>query len=309
MRQGDGFTLLELLVVIGVLAVLMGLSIGFLGKADPRQIGDAVVGGELRAAQLSARAEGVPTEVLVRPGVEGAPASVQARLLRPVVAFRFEPDEAYEDDSLRPALGGEIATDGRFGHARRLAPDGKGALLRWRPTAAALDLRDGFVVRFDLLLESSGPATLMRLPPALELTLDGDSRLRARLRVLGLGGVDNRVVPIASAQPAPRGRWCTVDLGCDTRRAWLAVDGREVGEALADGTPAQEADMTFEVGPADAAFLGVVDEVRWFVYQFASPQLLPVECEVGKPLRFAFDARGEAVERHDVVFAVREGAR
>ncbi|MFN6145182.1 MAG: prepilin-type N-terminal cleavage/methylation domain-containing protein [Planctomycetota bacterium] len=307
MRHADGFTLLELLVVIGVLSVLTGLSIGFLGKSDPKMVADAVLGGELRAARLSARAEGVPTEVLVQPGADGAAAMVQARLLRPVVAFRFEPGQAFEDESLQPALGGEDAPDGRFGHGRRVAPGGKAAVVRWSPPSSLLDLRDGFVVRFDLLLESAGPATLLRLPPAIELTLDAEGRLRARLRVNGVGAGEGRLVPVAAAQPLPRGRWCTIDLGCDSRRCWLAVDGREVGDTIADGAPAQEADGVFEFAPADAAFAGIVDELRWFVYQFAAPQPLPVECEVGKPLRFGFDSRGEATEWHEAVFTTAGG--
>ncbi|MFO0278417.1 MAG: Tfp pilus assembly protein FimT/FimU, partial [Planctomycetota bacterium] len=210
MRHADGFTLLELLVVIGVLSVLTGLSIGFLGKSDPKMVADAVLGGELRAARLSARAEGVPTEVLVQPGADGAagaPARVQARQLRPAVAFRFEPGQAFEDESLQPALGGEDAPDGRFGHGRRVAPGGKAAVVRWSPPSSLLDLRDGFVVRFDLLLESAGPATLLRLPPAIELTLDAEGRLRARLRGNGVGAGEGRLVPVAAAQPLPRGRW------------------------------------------------------------------------------------------------------
>jgi len=34
---------------------------------------------------------------------------------------------------------------------------------------------------------------------------------------------------------------------------------------------------------------------------------LPIECEVSKPLRFSFDARGEAIEAPTAVFTVREG--
>lgn len=307
MRATAGFTLFELLVVIAILSVLTGLSVGFLGKTDPTMVANAALGGELRAAQLSARAEGVPTEVLVRPGGDESPATVQSRLLRPVVSFRFEPGQAFEDDSLRPALGGEATRDGRFGHALRIAPGGRGAGLRWTAPQSALDLREGFVVRFDLLLASEGPATLLRLPPGIELTLDADGKLRARLRMAALGTNENRLVAVVAAQPLPRGRWCTIDLGCDTRRCWLSVDGREVGDAIAEGTPQQEPEATFELAPADAAFAGVVDEVRWFVYQFGSPQQLPIECEVAKPLRFSFDARGEAIEAPTAVFTVREG--
>jgi prepilin-type N-terminal cleavage/methylation domain-containing protein len=307
MRCADGFTLLELLVVIAILSVLTGLSVGFLGKTDPTMVANAVLGGELRAAQLSARAEGVPTELLVRPGVDGLPATVQARLLRPVVAFRFEPNQSFEDDSMRPVLGGEDDAGGRFGHARRVAAGGRSAAVRWTPPRAQLDLREGFVVRFDLMFEAVGAASLLRLPPSIELTTDAEGRLRARLRIAAAGGDSTRLVPVAAAQPLPRGRWCTVDVGCDTRRCWLSIDGREVGDAVCDGVPQQEDDAVFEFAPADGGFLGLVDELRWFVYQFAAPQPLPIECEVPKALRFAFDARGEAVERHTTVFTVREG--
>ena len=76
MQRTAGFTLLELLVVIGVLSVLTGLSLGYLGRTDPERIANAVLAGELRAAQLTARAEGVPTEVLLRPGVDGYAGSI-----------------------------------------------------------------------------------------------------------------------------------------------------------------------------------------------------------------------------------------
>lgn len=290
--RSAGFTLFELLVVIGILSVLTGLSVGFLGRTDPKMVADAVLGGELRAAQLSARAEGVPTEVLVRPGVDGGAASVQARLLRPVVAFHCETGQQFEDRALQPVLGGEEAADGRFGAGRRSGGDGKSALVRWSAAPALLDLREGFVVRFDLRLAARGAATLLRLPPAVELTMDADGLPRARLRIVGEGG-GQQLAPVAGKQPLPVGRWCTLEVGCDARRAWIAVDGRTVGDAIAEGTPQQEADAAFEVAPADAAFAGVVDEVRWFVYQWGSPQPLPIECLVDKAVRFAFDARGE----------------
>ena len=258
MQRTAGFTLLELLVVIGVLSVLTGLSLGYLGRTDPERIANAVLAGELRAAQLTARAEGVPTEVLLRPGVDGQAATVQARLLRPVARFPFEPNQPVEDEVMRPVVQGEDVVGGRFGHARRPAGDGRAARLRWPVTPAVLDLREGFVVRLDLWLDRKAAATVLRLPPALELTLDG----------------------------------------------------RVLAETVADGTPQQDAEGVFEVVPADSPIEGMVDEVRWFVYAFASPQFLPIECPLDQVHRFRFDARGEAVERPVVRFtaAAKEGS-
>jgi prepilin-type N-terminal cleavage/methylation domain-containing protein len=283
MNRSPGFTLLELLVVIGVLSVLMGFAIGFLKKTDPQAVADSVLAGELRQAQFTARAEGVPTEVFLRPGVDGAPATVQSRLLQPVVSFHFEPGDVVLDESLRPMLGGEDRPAGRFGHARTPKVGDKLPLLRWPAPKAVLDLGSGFVVRF-------------------ELVLDNDGKPRARLRLVADGGDGTTLATAVAEEALPLHRWCTLDVGCDGNALWLALDGAELARTAAAGSPQQGDDPMFEVVPADAPFTGAVDEVRWFVYTFAPAQFLPHELPLEKPLRFAFDARGEAIERPVVRF-------
>jgi prepilin-type N-terminal cleavage/methylation domain-containing protein len=306
MRRAPGFTLLEMLVVMGVISVLLGLSVGFLGRTDPRRVAESILGAELRAAQQTARAEGVPTEVLVRPGVDNQPGSVQSRLLRPVVTFHMEPRQAYEDEELQPVLLGEDVAGGRFGHARRAPADGKSSLLKWPAPPHLIDLREGFVVRLDLWLDQRSTVTVLRLPPAVELLLDADGKPRARLRLRGSGGDGNVLAVVGSELPLPLRQWLTIDVGCDGRQAWLSIDGIQAGFAVAEGTPVQEADATFEVVPADGTFDGMVDEVRWFVYQLAPPQTLPAQCQIDGTYRFTFDARGEAIERPEVRLGLPE---
>src|SRR5262245_20014324 len=126
-----GFTLLELLVVMGVISVLFGIAIGFLGRTDPQMVADSMISGETRAAQMTARAEGLPTEVWIRPGLDGMPATVQARLLQPVLTFHLEPGEDVLAESLRPTLHGDDVAQGRFGPGRRSKEGERVPLLSW----------------------------------------------------------------------------------------------------------------------------------------------------------------------------------
>lgn len=306
-RQSDGFTILELLVVTGVLAVLFGLGVGFLGQTDPEQVAAAVIAGETRNAQVTARAEGLPTEVLVTPGVDGMPATVQARLLEPVASWRFEPGEGVADPDLRPFLGGQDEPRGRFGHGRRPGGDGRAPVLRWTVPRPA-EFAEGFAVRLDLRLEQRQAGSVLRLGSALDLQLDAEARLQARFRVRGAGGA-SQGAQVQSQQPVPLRTWCTVDAVCDGRRVWLVQDGQELGHALVDGGPLLEPGEALDVLPADAALPAIVDEVRMFAQVFAPPQYLPTELVPTRTFRFAYDAQGTVVANPQLQWLVPEEGR
>ena len=307
MQRHAGFTLLELLVVMGVVSVLMGLSISYLQRTDPQIVFQSILAGELRAAQLTARSEGAPTEVLLLPGRENEPSTVQARLLQPVVAFHLEPGEPALDEVLRPVLQGEDVPTGRFGHARRPRDGDRGALVSWPVKPTLLDLRDGFVVRLDLWLERRSACTILRLLPAIDLSTDAEGKPRARMRLHGHSGEGTITATAVSELPLPVGRWCTLDVGCDGHGLWITLDGRELARGVADGVPEQEPDGVFECSPSDGAIVGMVDEIRWFVYAFSPPQKLPAELKFEQAYRFAFDQRGEATELPKVRFVNLEG--
>ena len=52
-QSSAGFTLLELLAVIGVVSVLLGVGLGYLGKTDPMMVANSILAGERRAAQMT----------------------------------------------------------------------------------------------------------------------------------------------------------------------------------------------------------------------------------------------------------------
>ena len=289
-----GFTLLELLVVVGVISVLMGIGIGYLGRTDPDAVAASILAGEKRAAMMTARAEGVPTEVIVRPGPEGEPATVQSRLLAPVAAFHFEPNTPVLDERMRAEISGEDVAGGRFGHARRSTEGQKVALLQWTMEPLFADLRTGFVLRVDLLLEERAPCLLAEISELLELRLDNESKVEARLRVRGDGGEALRV-RCSSELALPLARWTTLEVGCDGRELWLQVDGRPFGRVDAPGDPHQPETCTLQLSPPGETVPGVLDELRLLAFAFSPRQDLPPSLQPRRVYRFRYDARGEAV--------------
>lgn len=290
-----GFTLLELLAVIGVISVLTGIGIGYLGKTDPEMIAKTIISGERRAAQMTARAEGVPTAVWVRRTGENTPAVVQSRLLEPVVAFHFEPGTPVLDDRLRPVVAGEQVEAGRFGEAVRAVEDQKEPLVSWRVMPEIVDLTDGFVLRLDLFLEHRQAGVVIDMPPLLEVRLDQDLRPDVRLQLSGGGGETVRST-VQSTLSMPLRRWSTLEVGCDGTILWLRIDGREFGTSRAEGRPKQVPDMHLDVSPPAAIVPGLVDELRLLVFRYAPKQSMPIELQPKRDYRFTYDARGEPVE-------------
>jgi prepilin-type N-terminal cleavage/methylation domain-containing protein len=293
--RSAGFTLLELLVVIGVISVLLGIGVGYLGKTDPSMVVGSILAGERRAAQMTARAEGVPTEVWLRPGLDAAPATVQAHLLQPAVVFHFEPGTPVLDERMRPSIGGDDVVAGRFGHARRAMPGDKSSVLHWPVSPDVVDVRDGLVMRMDLLLEQRDSCVVIDMPPLLEVRLDQDLRPDVRLSLTVVGGEKVRK-QLQCTQSLPLARWVTLEVGADGTELWLSVDGREFARTEALGTPLQTPEMTLDISPVASPIGGMVDEFRLMVFEFAAAQLLPVEMQPTRAFRFSYDKRGEPVE-------------
>ena len=290
-----GFTLLELLAVIGVISVLLGIGIGYIGKTDPDMIAGAILAGERRAAQMTARAEGVPTEVLVRPGLEAEPAVVQAHLLQPSIVFHFEPQTPVLDERMRPALGGDDVVAGRFGHARRSMPGDKESLLQWAVAEEVVDARDGFVIRVDLYLERREGCVVIDMAPLLEVRLDQGLRPDVRMSMTGLGGEKVRK-NVQCEQSLPLESWVTLEVGADGSTLWLAVDDREYARVDAVGSPEQTPNMVLDVSPRESPIPGLVDEFRIMVFEYSAAQQLPIELQPTRAFRFTYDKRGEPVE-------------
>jgi len=299
--NSGGFTLLELLAVIGVVSVLMGVGLGYLGKTDPMMLARSMIAGERRAAQMTARAEGVPTEVIVRPGDDVSAATVQARLLEPAVTFHFEPNTPVLDERMRPFLSGEDVVAGRFGHGRRAAEGDKDALVQWRVSPQVVDVSEGFLIRLDLFLEARQNCVVIDIDPLLELRLDSELRPDARVRLEAATG-GNELKTISSPLSLPLRQWATLEIGCDGEAIWLAVDDRECARVDAAGTPHQTPDMVMEISPLSSPIPGIVDELRFLLFGFSVAQQLPIELQPEREYRFTYDKRGDPVHQPEIVY-------
>lgn len=302
-----GFTLLEMLVVVGVLSVLLGMGVGFLRRGGgERGAAVSAIAGQLRAASSAARSRGLPTEVRITPSLDDLPATVQSLELLPVTVVHFEPRERPLDASLAPTLGGDDEPRGRFGHGRRTAGDQRSALLRIPVDRKARDLRGGFVFRFDVKLEAREACTLLRLGRSLELGIDTTGLLRGRMMQRDVDGSGGAAAVLAAPVPLPTGRWLTIELVHDGATFWCAVDGRTVATADArSGLYQQDGDM-LELSPAESPVAGVVDELQWFAYVWNEPVRLPVGIDVTKLVAIRFDATGEAVAPPAIGLAIAQ---
>ncbi len=297
-----GFTLLELLVVVGVLAVLMGLGVGFLRGGGGGGIGEArsAIGAQLRAAALTARTRAVPTEVHVEPGPPGKPGVVRARLLEPVLALHFEPGDRTLNLGLEPRLGGQDEPRGRYGHARRPA-DGKREALASVPLGGVLDLRDGFALRLEVWLEERQPCVLARLGSNLELALDGQGVPRARMVQRGADGRGGTAAVLQASQALPLHRWATLELVADRTSFRCLLDGVELARAPAGESVQQQAGDVLDLSAADAPVPGALDEIVLLVFQEAEPLPLPLDVTPEAEVVVRFGRDGEPVEPGPIV--------
>lgn len=309
LRRDAGLTLLELLVTAGILALLMGLGVGYLRRSDGMPEAKSAIVGLLRMAALDARTRGLPTEVRLEPGVDGAPPVVLARGLDPVVLVTFEPGQRFLDGSLEPAFGGDEFAMGRIGKARTPKEGDKRAAVRMALGRGSVDFREGFAFRIDVMMLQRQAGSLLRLGNTVAVQLDDSGRPSARLSVEAEDGRGAGAVNLQSQSALPAGRWCTFELGADGDRAWLAIDGRTVAEQAMRGRLRQQKEDSFELLPGEDAVQAAVDELQVFAYAQPDRAMLPDGISLKDAVRIAFDTQGEPIAPPEIQLAVASDGR
>lgn len=287
-----GFTMIELLVVMGLISVLLGLGIGFLQRGDTTvDQALSILRTELRSASLTARAYGVPTQVIITPARDQLPAELRSRTLVPLASWHLEPDEIFLNPARRPQLAGVDEPAGRFGHGRRHDDETSASLFSVPAGAASFSLRDGFVLRLEVKLERAAAMVVLRLGDSVSLELDAGLMPALRM-VRAVGSRGGPAALVYGSRPVPLARWCTLEVLYDGSELVLTVDDIESRQA-APGFLHQAAEDRLEISPPNGPIHGVVDEIALFGYELGEPRTLPIEVDLlGLPAVLAFGRQG-----------------
>jgi prepilin-type N-terminal cleavage/methylation domain-containing protein len=294
-----GFTLIEILVVMSILAVLLGLTAGMMQRASKAGVLDGVgrvVGKALERARMLAMSRNTLSRITVVPPAQGQAGQVTMQVGRIAGSWQF--------DEADPAVGGDGSTLRLLGAAPGPGFVRTGMVvtsvsrISGPPLnrAASHDPRFGFSLEMQIKPDSQG--TIARFGPdtgdsgswALRLNDDGSLAADATVRA------ENATLQV---QTRPKviemGQWAKVA---------IAHDGVELTIAAHNVIEARVADLhEIEADPAAAlvlgGFSGTIDEV---VYRTVS-DLDPFEIDrqvtvsLNYPLSVRFNQDGRLNER------------
>ncbi len=289
-----GFSILELLVVLGLIAVLTGLGMGFLGRGNTDMVvAWTVLRDQVRLAADSAYGSGRPTDLRINQP-EDLPVSVQCRILQPVGFWHLEPGEQ-PFGALLPRLHGESSPAGRFGACMLPDPEARKTLFTL-PTngQSRFDLRDGFSFRLELRLQERQQMVVARLGRAFRIELSAELQPKAVVTLADPGPTPGRNILLQGLdQSLPLDRWFSLELLHDGKELSLLVDGVAWARQEAKGHAYQQAEDELEISPADTPVLGAVDEIQLYAYEMGPPRHLPSGVQVlGLEQGLHFDGLG-----------------
>ncbi|MHC4261678.1 MAG: hypothetical protein ACYSWX_04090 [Planctomycetota bacterium] len=305
-----GLTLLELLLVMGILGLAFGAGIGIFATRDPvAPIAPSVVRSALRNAQAAAQLEGAPVWV----DWSEEDRSLRIRHRENLGTWHFEPDGALKargerSEPARAALfeGARILGSPKGSKSIEPAWIGTGLDLRARRATWAVplhtyerfDFTEGLSVSLMIHPTDAFDGVLWELGEiaGLEYGRDGSLSAWVTLRQEGdpsgvRGG--GRVETTLPSRTAPVGDWTQVEVVYDRVELRVVVDGFPAAIVpLTDPLPVLQGSLV--LGHRDRAFTGIVDSLTVGAYRESEPLELPAEgiWPDGAPTRIRFDADG-----------------
>lgn len=317
-----GFTLMEMLTVMAVLAVVFGLSVGSLarsGKAGALESSSRVARSHLLRARLLSLSGGSLSRVEFRPAdpEKNERASVTTEFTSQVGTWHFDDDEkglfTLAGGGVRSKVfGGTFTSDGRLRGALELNPMTR-VVSPPVEEAPTFDPRRGFLLRMDVFPASGG--TVARFVPekgegeAFVLRIDDDGSLSAEIETIpdpvyeAQTKKDRRVKLKTAPAVIEMRQWSRVGFAYDGVTAEIFANG--VSEATAEDA------RDVAVAPASClifgGYTGYLDEAEYFTTTAPERKEFEagVDLESKAPLAVRFDRTGRLNENfHRAPFAV-----
>jgi prepilin-type N-terminal cleavage/methylation domain-containing protein len=261
-RRVQGFTLIELIVVIGLVAVLLGMGVGLVARI---KVGDRAAVGIVENVLRSAHNSAVAGDAGARVVIDVPGRALQAFGLKVVGTWHFE------DVPIRGAFGVEGATLGG-----ELVPSGfTGRALSFvgQPSRShveipvqldpAFDLGRGFGLSCAVRTSTSDGGDLLTIGESMGLSTIDDGGLRAWFapEIVEEDGErrrGSRVVLATETGLLRPGHWSQVEVQYDRATLSVLVDGALVAH-LAETAPVWKVEGPLVLSPSGTPFPGAID--------------------------------------------------
>ncbi len=284
-----GFTLIEMLVVLAIVGVLMGISVGAFRRSIPsRDIARRAVLDALRQARLFAIAENAPATVRLEAGNDETWPQVSAVGRKTIAGWHFEATDLSGWPTDGRGAGLEEFAQGVVGKAVRLS-DREKSWIELLPTPA-FESRDGFALEAFLAVDQRRSQVLFTKGKSLlvQATADGGVSVQVQVEVRDSAG-DPRPAfqSVSSTEPILiAGRFVKLAVTFDGAQLRLTADDAVVAElALAVRAPfLPDPGTSLLIGSYDEAAGFVVDELKWGIFAGDSQELRDMELGTGNRL-------------------------
>jgi prepilin-type N-terminal cleavage/methylation domain-containing protein len=263
-RARRGLTLLELILVMGLLAIVLGAGLGAFASIDPgRRAAAGLVQNLLRTAHNTAVARRAPARVRIDP----ATGVIAVEALEVLGTWHFEDQDLRGGDGLDGVAVGtdDVWTeDGWLGAGLDLSRAPRGARVEVAvQDDPAFEPRLGFALELAVRPARLAAGRLVALGDAVlvETTTGGGVKASFRRRVedeFGRTKVGGLVAAESGAGALRAGRWSRLAVQYDRRALRVRVDGVPVATTFSDDEVAPLADP-LEIGGGSTGFPGAVD--------------------------------------------------
>jgi prepilin-type N-terminal cleavage/methylation domain-containing protein len=259
-----GFTLIELIMVMGLVAVLLGTGVGMLSSLNlGRRAAVGLVQNVIRSARNSAVARSAPARVRI----DTAENTILAQGTQVIGTWHFESDAISGGLGLDGvSAGAAIIEDGYIGRAVSFAGARKGAVVEIRiQDDPGFDLREGFTLDCALRLDAPDGGRALNVGGVLGLETNSRGQLRAWMKpaVLDKSGEESAGGFLAIDAPGDLlriGSWVRVRVDYDRRVFRLFVDGIEVARDDEE-SPVWHIEGPLVLGDPRASFAGSIDNL------------------------------------------------